>query len=71
MYIEWKNPLCPKTKLIIVDAHLYFFPIFDFFSSISGKIENMTTTKIKINLFLISKNSIDNNAIKNPNAKCV
>ena len=71
MYIEWKNPLCPNIKLIIIDVFLYFLPIFDFLSSMSGKIENNIAIKTKNNLFSILKKSNDNKTTRKPNAKWV
>ena len=71
MYMEWKNPLWPNKKFIILDANLYFFPIFDFLSSMSGKIENKIVIKINNSLLLISKISININETKNPKAKWV
>ena len=69
--MEWKNPLWPNKKLIILDVNLYFFPILDFLSSMSGKIENKAATRINNSLLLISKILIDINETKNPKAKCV
>ena len=71
MYIEWKNPLCPKTKFIIPEISLFFFPILDLVLSISGKIEKNTAIKIKNNLFWMLKKINDNNAVKSPNARWV
>ena len=71
MYIEWKNPLWPNKKFIILDANLYFFPILELLSSISGKIENNAVIKINNSLLLILKILIDINETKNPKARWV
>ena len=71
MYIEWKNPLWPNKKFIILDINLYFFPTFDLLSSMSGKIENNKTIKINNILLLIFKKLIDINETKNPKARWV
>ena len=69
MYIEWKNPLWPNKKFIILDVDLYFLPIFDFLWSMSGKIENKAATRINNSLLLILKILIDINEAKNPKAR--
>jgi hypothetical protein len=71
MYIAWKKPLCPNIKLIIVEIILCSLPIFDFLSSISGKIENNIAIKTKSSLFWILKKFIESNETSNPNAKWV
>ena len=71
MYMEWKNSMWTNKKFIILDANLYFFPIFELLSSISGKIENKAATRINNSLLSISNILIDINETRKPNARWV
>ena len=65
----WIKPRWPKKKFIIFDVKLYFLPIFDLVSSISGKIEKNIVTKInKIVFSMLMKFKAIKEA-RNPNAK--
>ena len=63
------NPLCPKKKFIILDINLFFLPIFDLDSSISGnKEKNKAIATNKILFSMLRKLNVNNEA-NNPNAK--
>ena len=71
MQIVWKNPLWPKIKLIIFDVKLYFLPILDLVSSISGKIEKKIAIRINKIVFSMLKKFKANKETKSPKAKWV